>query len=175
MRRSKPGWLLWYCSQYPGHCVVFLWHEVLHARWMEILKAVMHFIFYYTYDSVLPRPRFSDILAKKIQMSHTKSSRGAICHLRPDWERIPNKLSQCIDIMKTGATKQNKVDTSIFIGRNLFKLDWNAVFVQWNWGIHALTDKFALWRLRYRKGKLEHFGLWKWLQCPKPNKNCRKK
>ena len=71
-------------------CVVFLWHEVLHARWMEILKAVMHFIFYYTYDSVLPRPRFSDILAKKIQMSHTKSSRGAICHLRPDWERIPN-------------------------------------------------------------------------------------
>jgi len=32
--------------------------------------------------SVLPRPRFYDILAKKFQMLHTKSSRCTICHVR---------------------------------------------------------------------------------------------
>ena len=68
-------------------------------------------------------------------------------------------------------TKQNKVDTSIFIGRNLFKLDWNAVFDQWNYAIHTLKDMFTSWHLWYRKRELGHF----WLCAQKQNKNCSKK
>jgi len=69
----------------------------------------------YVICSVLPRLRFCDILAKKIQMSHTKSSRCTICRVRicvgtnpkqmcsdlPDTQNNDRKMSDCLSLTRS--------------------------------------------------------------------------